>query len=246
MNKTRFYEITQAAAKGEDLSQFVPTNAAEAALIADLNGGGGSAEVSVGKTGTKLSADQFPITKLYFDTSLTDEELVELLDSYRSSDSTNIHEDLGGMPIILHKDGCYFASTVVYTGDGGCSIMLVDMTAQQYKIIYNSSPMTDNSFVDGWNPEYFANKNYVTMQELFGVDEITSFDSMETGEAALEIISKFMSVNNDFKNIVEPLQGTYDGTPIVITAQSSVPAEIDVVALLKENKLPKVIYINPS
>lgn len=42
MNKTRFYEILQAHKKGEDLGQFIPTNPAEAALLADLSGGGES------------------------------------------------------------------------------------------------------------------------------------------------------------------------------------------------------------
>lgn len=61
MNKTRFYEILQASKKGEDLKQFVPTNAPEAALINDLTGGNGGAEyvegvvkvgpVEVGSTG---------------------------------------------------------------------------------------------------------------------------------------------------------------------------------------------------
>ena len=39
MNRYRFYEILQANKNGEDLSQFVPTNAAEAELIANLGGG---------------------------------------------------------------------------------------------------------------------------------------------------------------------------------------------------------------
>lgn len=49
-NKYRFYEIMQAAENGEDLSQFVPKNAPEAVLLADLltiaNGGesGGSTD----------------------------------------------------------------------------------------------------------------------------------------------------------------------------------------------------------
>ena len=42
MNRTRFYEILKAHEKGEDLSQFVPKNPAEAALIANLQGGTGS------------------------------------------------------------------------------------------------------------------------------------------------------------------------------------------------------------
>ena len=42
MNRTRFYEIIVAHEKGEDLSQFVPKNPAEAALIANLQGGSGS------------------------------------------------------------------------------------------------------------------------------------------------------------------------------------------------------------
>lgn len=51
MNKTRFYEILQANKNGEDLSKFIPTNPAEAALLANLTGGsgggstGGSVEV---------------------------------------------------------------------------------------------------------------------------------------------------------------------------------------------------------
>ena len=42
MNRTRFYEIIKAHQNGEDLSQFVPKNPAEAALIANLQGGAGS------------------------------------------------------------------------------------------------------------------------------------------------------------------------------------------------------------
>ena len=49
MNKSRFYEILQAYKRGEDLSQFIPTNAPEAELIASLTGSTGGSS-SGGKT----------------------------------------------------------------------------------------------------------------------------------------------------------------------------------------------------
>ena len=42
MNKTRFYEILKAYKNEEDLSQFIPTNNAEAQLLANLIVGSGS------------------------------------------------------------------------------------------------------------------------------------------------------------------------------------------------------------
>lgn len=241
MNKTRFYEITQAAAKGEDLSVFVPTNAAEAELIANLQGGGGSAELTIGKKGTKFGMDKTPLTKLYFNTSMSTTELKRLCEAYMECDLQNLYEEAGEMPVIFTAEAGVMAISVLYTGGGGCSIMAGNIaTGDSVEIC----AALNGSDYDAWNPELFANKNYVTMQELFGVDSIDSFISVETNEPALEILSKIISVNNDFENEVELLQGTYDGTPISIEVNSSVPEVIDVVALLKENKLPKVIYIN--
>lgn len=47
MNRTRFYEIIKAHKNGEDISSYVPKNAAEAQLLASLTGGSGSSSGGV-------------------------------------------------------------------------------------------------------------------------------------------------------------------------------------------------------
>lgn len=64
MNRYRFYEILQANKNGEDLSQFVPNNPAEAQLLASLKSGagdsGGTGGSSGGGSSNTLSVSDHP------------------------------------------------------------------------------------------------------------------------------------------------------------------------------------------
>lgn len=236
MNKTRFYEITQAAAKGEDLSVFVPTNAAEAELIANLQGGGGSAELSLGTVGTKISADVFPLSKIYFNTSLTNEQMIEWMYEYCFGNQPTCFDETTGQPMAFYEsNGTALIFVAMPTGGGALVIALGNPTTQELSmVIYDSGNLGVDSGFIGWNPQLFADKNYITF------DEINSVASFETDEAVLETYSKIMSFGEDFENAVEPLQGTYDGTPMTVNENYTT---IDIVALLKEKKLPKIIKV---
>ena len=234
MNKTRFYEITQAAANGEDLSQFVPTNAAEAALIADLQGGGGSAVLSMGKAGTKVSADVFPLSKLYFNTSLTNEQMIEWMYAYADS-MPNCFDDTNGVPFAFDTQNFLLAIMAMPTGGGGLAIVIASKTAPEYKVLYNSGNIGVESGFTGWNPELFTDRNYID----FDGTPVTA-DNYETNEKTVELLSEIMSFGKDFENSEEQLQGTYDGTPMTVNENY---VTIDIVALLKEKKLPKIIKV---
>lgn len=238
MNKTRFYEITQAAAKGEDLSVFVPTNAAEAELIANLQGGGGSAILNMGKAGTKVSADVFPLSKLYFNTSLTNEQMIEWMYEYANT-NPSLFDEQSGLPLLLDSTNFLIGVNAMPTGGGAVAIILADKFAPSYKVIYDSGNLGLESGFTGWNPELFTNKNYIDFVTDFGIEPLVS-DNYETDPEALESHSKVVSFGKDFENSEEQLQGTYDGTPMTVNENY---VTIDIVALLKENKLPKLIKV---
>ena len=88
MNKTRFYEILQAHKKGEDLKQFVPTNPAEAALIADLTGNTGSNN-SENKALSLISLNNKDLPNLYYGQAINNETVLvidfdKLIEAYDS------------------------------------------------------------------------------------------------------------------------------------------------------------------
>lgn len=115
MNKTRFYEILQAAKKGEDLKQFVPTNAPEASLINDLAGGNGGAEyveditkspVEVGSAGdiyVDVSAYTVEELQNIHGTILSDESLRGQHTAFEN-DEVRVYFDAAGIGF-QYKDG---------------------------------------------------------------------------------------------------------------------------------------------
>lgn len=76
MNRTRFYEIIKAFKNGEDISSYVPKNAAEAQLLASLTGGG-----SGGSGGSSGGVEMFNIAELDPDTAGSGQAI---LDAYNA------------------------------------------------------------------------------------------------------------------------------------------------------------------
>lgn len=203
MNKTRFYEITQAAAKGEDLSQFVPTNAAEAALIADLGGGGATIELPSG--GTPITSDNVPLSTLYFKTEMSADEINSIIEQANSANTMT--EVLEGMiPIFGDDYGTMFAFSIF---NGAYCIMFG--YGSSWRCMYQSADVVGEGFV-GWNPAIFADKNYFTMSEMsemIGSSNIKDFEEFEfLNDSVTNIITPLVSANKDFS------AGGLKGTPL--------------------------------
>lgn len=207
MNKTRFYEITQAAAKGEDLSQFVPTNAAEAALIANLGGGGATIELPSG--GTKISEAVLPLTSLYFNTSMSNEEVNNIIESTFKT-CAQIEEDYVG--VLFIDDSSNAAFTLLHLEQDGTVVNAITMQlGSSTAVLYQSTPIMEN--FEGWNPDLFTDKNYITCSELvnkFGWtdlgESVTGFSYLDS--TAIDVISPLVSANKDFS------AGGLKGTPL--------------------------------
>lgn len=165
MNRYRFYEIIQAAERGEDLSKFVPANAPEAALLADLltvsdDGSGEPVKlvqpevidttVAVPTSGT--------LQQIYFNINLSEEEVVEIINNANLAfvDNDDYAGTVYGDNALLYK----IVGTVDY------AFNIFDFSdyygiPNAYAImLYNAVPIfiTKNlserlSLISGWNPE---------------------------------------------------------------------------------------------
>ena len=238
MNKTRFYEITQAAAKGEDLSVFVPTNAAEAELIANLGGGGATIELPAG--GTPFTDNNVPLSTLYFKTDMSIEEVNNIIDQ---ANAVNTYTQMGE------------GAAPVFSSNSGATLVLVVMEGEHFILFGNGSSFTyiyqsiDNGlgFV-GWHPAIFTDKNYFTIKEFgetFGTFEMDSIESFSfINDSIASVIAPLVSANKPYSDGKKKVSGTYDGSEITVTVTGD--QTIDVESLLDQNKLPLKIKVRVS
>ena len=203
MNKTRFYEITQAAAKGEDLSVFVPTNAAEAELIANLGGGGATIELPSG--GTPITSDNVPLSTLYFKTEMSADEVNSIIEQANSANTMTEAQE-GMIPIFGDDYGTMFVFSII---NGAYCIMFG--YGSSWRFMYQSADVAGEGFV-GWNPAIFADKNYFTMSEMsemIGSSNVKDFEEFAfLNDSITNIITPLVSANKDFS------AGGLKGTPL--------------------------------
>lgn len=208
MNKTRFYEITQAAAKGEDLSVFVPTNAAEAELIANLGGGGATIELPTG--GTPITTNNVPLSTLYFKTDMSIEEVNNIIDNAVEV-CTQKFDDFGCI-VFGDETGLMFLLASIYNPEEGTSMRCIMVGRGSSSVVLYQSPDVYGEGFIGWNPRYFTDKNYVTFSELAAqhgwsdVNDITEFAVLD--DVAANVIKPLVSANKDFS------AGGLKGAPI--------------------------------
>ena len=188
--------------------------------------------------GTLFSNETLPLTRLYFNTSLSDEEIANIGASYiENSETVSL---LNGTPALFVYQSYVLA---MMSQNDMLLMLLANMQGQptganilyQNELAKNAMGMGD--FV-GWNPTYFTNKNYVDIKEILGID-IESFDMLDS-ETALNIVSKLVSANVDFKTNQRTLSGEYDGNQISVTENG----KVDIGALIDEKKLPLTIDVN--
>ena len=241
MNKTRFYEITQAAAKGEDLSQFVPTNAAEAALIADLNGGG--ATVKTSGEGTLLVAET-ECTKIFPNLNLTEEDVLNIITEYETIETSNYNKFLISNYDSVNDESYMF--TYIFDENMGIMIALLKMDSYQTPVqyCYVSKAFADAAnqydptlgLVPGWQTQNLTEEGCFEFPELKGGNVHYS----RTPEGC-EVLSKIFSANEPYKSNEKKVSGSLDGSDI--TVEVSGDQTIDIASLLDENKLPLNINI---
>lgn len=234
MNRTRFYEILQAHKRGEDLSLFVPTNPAEAALIADLQGGGSSNSATLkGYLGETVPNDYTVVTGLYFNTDLTNEEVDQFI-----ANANLTYQDYNGQQIYgILADAVNYVLYGILNFGGAYAIVKLDIyTGSPTDIIYCSTALQSTFGTSGW-------KSTLNLSTSYSVGSVTSVNEALNYPIGLENNKlKSLVSNTQLEKVEKQLSGEYNGNFAIINdCESNV---VNISNLLENNKIPLEIEVN--
>lgn len=222
MNRYRFYEIIQAAERGEDLSKFIPANAPEAALLADLltvsdDGGGESVKIAkpVYETIMKPVPNVGFVDKITFNTKLSSEEVDNIIFNanlnYSQLDFSTIYSIVADMNKTYSLIILDFASMLnVQSGHYYMIAKLLNGVLEADGFVYISSmlaeAMGDEVPFSGWNPSLIDGEFEIKTMVINEVDDIAVG---EQNESLINLVCVGSAIDTGEVEVVRELSGDY-------------------------------------
>ena len=194
--------------------------------------GGSTASVEVAGGGTVVAPTQ-TYSRLYFNTKLTNEEIMALMDTLELTYGgvgnllyATIYRNSGEMDGIL---AAVVADTDMYA--------LMRMLTGEILFAINGNVMDETITFTGWNPNIDFSNGIEISGETVGTELPIDGGSIPIG-ANNDKITDLFSSEPIKESINKGLSGTYDGTNLEVES-----THIDISALLDEHKLPLNINV---
>lgn len=187
---------------------------------------GSSASVEVAGGGTLVDPTK-TYSRLYFNTSLSNEEVMALMDDLELT-----YEGMGNiLYITIYSSGEMDGILAAVIADTG-TYALMRMSTSEILFAINGNVVDESITFTGWNPNIDLSNGIEISGETFGTELPMDGGPIPIGADNNKIVNLFSSEPIK-ESINKGLSGIYDGNDLEVRS-----THIDVSSLLAENKLP--------